>query len=97
MLPIRDPANIISLGEGGTPLIHAKTLGSMLGLKHLYIKDERQGPTASFKDRQATVAISAMRELDIDEVVVASTGNVAIAYAAYARARASSCGHSSPA
>ncbi len=83
ILPIYDEHNIVSLGEGGTPLIKSRTLAASLGLKHLYFKDERQGPTASFKDRQATVAISALRELGIDEVVVASTGNVAIAYAAY--------------
>lgn len=83
VLPIYDSENIISLGEGGTPLIKSRALAAMLGLKHLYIKDERQGPTASFKDRQATVAISALREIGVDSVVVASTGNVAIAYAAY--------------
>jgi threonine synthase len=83
VLPIYDHANIVSLGEGGTPLIKSQALAGMLGLKHLYLKDERQGPTNSFKDRQATVAISAMREIGVDEVVVASTGNVAIAYAAY--------------
>jgi threonine synthase len=83
VLPIYDSANIVSLGEGGTPLIKSHALAASLGLKHLYIKDERQGPTGSFKDRQATVAISAMREIGVDELVVASTGNVAIAYAAY--------------
>ncbi|MFN8452346.1 MAG: threonine synthase [Anaerolineae bacterium] len=83
VLPIYDLDNIVSLGEGGTPLIKSRALASMLGLKHLYIKDERQGPTASFKDRQATVAISALKEMGVDAVVVASTGNVAIAYAAY--------------
>lgn len=83
VLPIYDLNNIVSLGEGGTPLIKSRALASMLGLKHLYIKDERQGPTASFKDRQATVAISALKEMGVDAVVVASTGNVAIAYAAY--------------
>jgi threonine synthase len=83
VLPIYDLNNIVSLGEGGTPLIKSRALASMLGLKHLYIKDERQGPTASFKDRQATVAISALKEMGVDSVVVASTGNVAIAYAAY--------------
>jgi threonine synthase len=56
----------------------------MLGLKHLYAKDERQGPTHSFKDRQAALAISSLREMGINEMVVASTGNVAIAYSAYA-------------
>jgi len=84
LLPLYDIRNIVSLGEGWTPLLHARNLGMMLGLKHLYIKDERQGPTASFKDRQASVAISVMREQGINEAVVASTGNVAIAYSAYA-------------
>jgi threonine synthase len=83
MLPIYDASNIVSLNEGGTPLIKSRNLAATLGLNHLYIKDERQGPTRSFKDRQATVAVSAMAELGITEVVVASTGNVAIAYAAY--------------
>lgn len=84
VLPIYDSNNIISLGEGGTPLIKSRALAASLGLKHLYIKDERQGPTGSFKDRQATVAISALKEIGVNEIVVASTGNVAIAYAAYA-------------
>lgn len=83
VLPIYDLSNIVSMGEGGTPLIKSRALASMLGLKHLYIKDERQGPTASFKDRQATVAISALKEMGVEAVVVASTGNVAISYAAY--------------
>jgi threonine synthase len=83
VLPIYDTANIVSMGEGVTPLIKSRALASALGLKHLYFKDERQGPTGSFKDRQATVAISALKEMGVDEVVVASTGNVAIAYAAY--------------
>jgi len=56
----------------------------MLGLTHLYIKDERQGPTGSFKDRQAAVSIAALKEAGITEAVLASTGNVAIAYSAYA-------------
>ncbi len=83
VLPIYDTSNIVSLGEGGTPLVKSRALAASLGLKHLYIKDERQGPTGSFKDRQATVAISALKEMGVDELVVASTGNVAIAYAAY--------------
>ncbi|MCA9944443.1 MAG: pyridoxal-phosphate dependent enzyme, partial [Anaerolineales bacterium] len=55
----------------------------MLGNPNIYIKDERQGPTGSFKDRQAAIAISVMKEAGIKEAVVASTGNVAIAYSAY--------------
>jgi threonine synthase len=71
------------MGEGGTPLFPASNLGMMLGLNHLYIKDERQGPTSSFKDRQAAVTIAGLKEAGITEAVVASTGNVAIAYSAY--------------
>ncbi|MFW5691743.1 MAG: threonine synthase [Chloroflexota bacterium] len=84
ILPIYDTANIVTMKEGATPLIRSEALAASLGLKHLYYKDERQGPTGSFKDRQAAVAISALKEMGIHEVVVASTGNVAIAYAAYA-------------
>ncbi len=83
LLPLHDYDHIVTMGEGGTPLLHARRLGMMLGLKYLYIKDERQGPTGSFKDRQASVAVSVLHELGIDEMVVASTGNVAIAYSAY--------------
>ncbi len=83
LLPLRDDANRISLGEGGTPLLRATNLSLMLGCPHLYIKDERQGPTGSFKDRQASLAISVMKELGVTEAVLASTGNVAISYAAY--------------
>jgi len=72
------------MGEGGTPLIHAANLGMMLGLSNLYIKDERQGPTGSFKDRQAAVSIAALKEAGISEMVLSSTGNVAIAFSAYA-------------
>lgn len=88
LLPVQDEADIVTMGEGYTPLIHSENLGAMLGLKHLYIKDERQGPTGSFKDRQASLAISTLKKFGIQDVVVASTGNVAIAYSAYAaRAR----------
>lgn len=84
LLPISELYPTISMGEGGTPLIHAQNLGMMLGLKNLYIKDERQNPTSSFKDRQAAVTIAALKEENILEAVLASTGNVAIAYSAYA-------------
>lgn len=83
LLPLRSKKNIVSMGEGWTPLLRVENLGAMLGHRHLFIKDERQGPTASFKDRQASLAISAINESDIKELVVASTGNVAISYSAY--------------
>lgn len=84
LLPVRNLDPVITLGEGGTPLIQATSLGTMLGCPNIFIKDERQGPTASFKDRQAAVSIAALKEAGITEMVVASTGNVAIAYSAYA-------------
>ncbi len=83
LLPILDEDHIVSMGEGWTPLLQAENLGAMLGNKNIFIKDERQGPTASFKDRQASLAISVMKEADVKELVVASTGNVAISYSAY--------------
>jgi threonine synthase len=83
LLPIYQDANIVSMGEGWTPLIRAESLGLMLGLRNLYLKDERQGPTGSFKDRQASLFASMLKEAGITEAVVASTGNVAIAYSAY--------------
>ena len=83
LLPIRNPSNVITMGEGGTPLLHGYNLGLMLGRPYIYVKDERQGPTGSFKDRQASIAVSAMKENGITEAVLSSTGNVAISYSAY--------------
>ncbi len=84
LLPINKPNPDLKMGEGGTPLIRALNLGMMLGCPNIYIKDERQGPSASFKDRQAAVTIAALKEAGITEMVAASTGNVAISYSAYA-------------
>jgi threonine synthase len=84
LLPVRNVNTSLTLGEGGTPLIQAVNLGMMLGTPNLFIKDERQGPTGSFKDRQAAVTIAALKEAGITEMVAASTGNVAISYSAYA-------------
>jgi threonine synthase len=84
LLPCHNPTRENFLGEGGTPLLHATNLGSMLGNPNIYIKDERQNPTSSFKDRQAAVAMNMYKAAGINEVVCASTGNVAIAYSAYA-------------
>ena len=83
LLPLCDDDHKMTMGEGGTPLLHAANLGLMLGCPNIYFKDERQGPTGSFKDRQAALAISVMKEHGVTEAVVASTGNVAISYSAY--------------
>ncbi|NPA31277.1 MAG: pyridoxal-phosphate dependent enzyme [Chloroflexi bacterium] len=84
LLPVQHAPPPIDLGVGGTPLLASVHLTQMLKLPHLYIKDERQSPTSSFKDRQAAVTIAALQESGLTEMVVASTGNVAIAYSAYA-------------
>lgn len=84
LLPVQEYNPGACIGEGGTPLIRAVNLGMMLGIPNIYIKDERQGPTHSFKDRQAAVNIASLKEAGITEVVLASTGNVAIAFAAFA-------------
>lgn len=84
LLPVSNIDPMLVMGEGGTPLLHAHNLGMMLGLSNVFIKDERRGPTHSFKDRQAAVNIAALKEAGITEMVLASTGNVAIAYSAFA-------------
>ncbi len=83
LLPLLDTKNLTSMGEGYSPLIHATKLQERLGHPAIFIKDERQSPTSSFKDRQAAVAVSGMKEAGIDECVLASTGNAAAAYSAY--------------
>jgi threonine synthase len=84
VMPVTDDRNIVSLGEGFTPLLHASRLGSQIGLRELYIKDEGQNPTQSFKARGMTAAVSMARELNVKKLAVPSAGNAAGALAAYA-------------
>ena len=83
LLPLTDADKIVTMGEGQTPLIRAYKLQKRLDHPAIFIKDERQSPTSSFKDRQAAITTTAMREAGIQECVLASTGNAAAAYAAY--------------
>jgi threonine synthase len=83
LLPIDSDRFITTLGEGGTGLHYCQRLGKELGLKHLYVKNEGENPTGSFKDRGMTVALSKARELSKRKVVCASTGNTAASLAAY--------------
>ncbi|MBN1889391.1 MAG: pyridoxal-phosphate dependent enzyme [Thermoflexales bacterium] len=83
LLPFSDDFRPISLGEGWTPLTRAEGLERETGHAGLWIKDERQQPTGSFKDRQASVAVSALKAQGITELALASTGNAAAAYAAF--------------
>ena len=82
ILPLRDPSALELYPAGGTPLWVSQRFVPALGRDHVFIKDERYGPTSSFKDRQAAVAVAAMTEGEIHEAVIASTGNAAVAYAA---------------
>ncbi len=81
VLPVDDPLRFDLNSAGGTPMLHSRRYAERLRHTQLYIKDERHGPTSSFKDRQAAVAVAAMLEADIRECVIASTGNAAVAYA----------------
>ena len=84
VLPVEQDENIVTLGEGFTPLVHASRLGAQLGLSQLYIKDEGQNPTQSFKARGMAAAVSMAKELGADKLAVPSAGNAAGALAAYA-------------
>lgn len=84
VLPVEDDKNIVSLGEGWTPLVHAPRLGKRVGIHELYIKDESQNPTQSFKARGMAAAISMAKELGATKLAVPSAGNAAGALAAYA-------------
>ena len=86
VLPIKDPANRLTLGEGFTPLLAAPRLASELGVETLWIKDEGQNPTGSFKARGLVMAIARARELGVREVAIPSAGNAGSATAAYAAA-----------
>ena len=92
VLPVRSQENEIGLGEGGTPLLHAKRLGERLSMNQLYIKDEGLNPTGSFKARGLCMAVSRAKELGVREVVIPSAGNAAGAMCAYA-AKASMAAH----
>ncbi|CAN5750037.1 threonine synthase [soil metagenome] len=83
VLPVENDENIVTLGEGWTPLLRTERLGQKLGLRDLYIKDESQNPTQSFKARGMTAAVSMARELGAQKLAVPSAGNAAGALAAY--------------
>jgi threonine synthase len=74
----------VTLGEGMTPLLHARRLGSRRGLDRLYVKDEGQNPTASFKARGLAAAVSVARALGVETVALPTAGNAGGAAAAYA-------------
>ncbi|MEN3326163.1 MAG: threonine synthase [Acidobacteriota bacterium] len=84
MLPVERDENIVSLGEGWTPLLRATRLSRRVGVQDLFIKDESQNPTQSFKARGMSTAVSMAKELGVKKLAVPSAGNAAGALAAYA-------------
>ena len=84
LLPVLEYANVVSLGEGVTPLLHATRLGRKLGIKNLYIKDEGLNPTGTFKARGLSAAVSKAKELGQLRVSLPTAGNAGGALAAYA-------------
>ncbi len=85
-LPITDATPALSLGEGFTPLVHARNLGRRYGLPNLYLKVEGANPTGSFKDRGMVVAVGKALEAGARSIVCASTGNTSASAAAYGAA-----------
>jgi threonine synthase len=84
VLPVVNDENIVTLGEGWTPLVHAERLGAKLSAPQLFIKDESLNPTGAFKARGLCLAISMAKELGVKKVAIPSAGNAAGAMAAYA-------------
>ena len=90
-LPVTDKTPVVSLREGGTPLVYACTLSEMTGCE-VWLKFEGANPTGSFKDRGMTMAISVAAERGSKAVICASTGNTSASAAAYATKAGMTCG-----
>ncbi len=84
LMPIENEENIVTLGEGWTPLVHAQRLGASLGFSNLLLKDESLNPTGSFKARGMSAAISQAKEKGVKKVAIPTAGNAGGATAAYA-------------
>ena len=92
MLPVKSESNIVSLGEGMTPILAAPRLGAEVGSEDLLIKDEGQNPTGTFKSRGLSAAVSKAKELGVVGVTIPTAGNAGGALASYA-ARAGMSSH----
>jgi threonine synthase len=91
MMPVEDPASIVSLGEGGTPLLRADRLGAAAGFTDLRIKDEGNNPTGSFKARGLSAAVSKAKEHGATKIALPTAGNAGGAAAAYAAKAGMEC------
>jgi threonine synthase len=91
LLPLLPGEEPVTLGEGFTPLVHARRLGSSIGLNRLFIKDESINPTNSFKARGLSAAVTRARTLGASTVFLPTAGNAGNAAAAYAAAAGLQC------
>jgi len=94
LMPLFDGEEPITLGEGFTPLVHARALGATIGLDRLYIKDESLNPTNSFKARGQAAAITRAKYIGATTIALptaGNAGNAAAAYSAAARAGSTNC------
>ncbi|HXJ66912.1 MAG TPA: threonine synthase [Actinomycetota bacterium] len=86
LLPVEDPARVVSLGEGGTPMVDAPRLAGPLGVGRVLVKDDGLNPTGSFKARGAAAGVTAALERGVAEVALPTAGNAGVAWAAYGAA-----------
>ena len=91
MMPVEEPDNVVSLGEGGTPLLRAHGLERRSVFRDLWIKDEAANPTASFKARGLSAAVSKAKELGYTKIALPTAGNAGGAAAAYAARAGMEC------
>ncbi|HKA35521.1 MAG TPA: threonine synthase [Thermoanaerobaculia bacterium] len=91
MMPVEEPENIVTLGEGGAPLLRAERLGGPAGFPDLWIKDEGNNPTGSFKARGLGAAISKAKEHGATKIALPTAGNAGGAAAAYAAKAGMEC------
>jgi threonine synthase len=84
LMPARTPEDVVTLGEGGTPLLHAKRLGARLSMPRVYVKEEAGNPTGSFKARGLAAAVTMAKALGAKAVALPTAGNAGGAAAAYA-------------
>ena len=83
LMPVRDEANVVTLGEGGTPLLPANGIEAKLGAREVFVKEEGLNTTGSFKARGLSAAVSKAKELGVRKLAIPSAGNAASALAAY--------------
>ena len=91
MLPVKNKSNIVSLGEGMTPILPLENLGKISGQQALFLKDESYNPTGSFKARGLSLAVSKAKELGIKRCIVPTAGNAGGALAAYCAKASMEC------